>query len=232
MRKTIAMLGVAMLPAVFVGCSSGTAGKAPVTDEEKTVYAVGLTLSQNIDPLHLTPAEVEIVKQAMSDAAAGKPAVKIEEWGPKIGELARAREGKAAGAEKDKAQAYQAKAAAEPGAVKTASGLIYKELTAGTGAMPAATDNVQVNYKGTLIDGTEFDSSAKHGGPADLLLNRVIPCWTEGVQKMKAGGKAQLVCPSEIAYGDGGSPPTIPGGATLVFEVELLKILKPDDKKK
>ena len=220
------------MPAVFVGCSTGTTtGKAPVTDEEKTIYAVGLSLSQNIAPLSLTPAEIEIVKQAMSDAAAGKPAIKIEEWGPKIGELARAREGKMAEGEKSKATAYLAKAAAEPGAVKTASGLIYKELAAGTGPMPAATDMVQVNYKGSLIDGTEFDSSAKHGGqPAEFPLNQVIPCWTEGVQKVKVGGKAQLVCPSDIAYGDGGRPPTIPGGATLVFEVELLKILPPETK--
>ena len=219
-----------LLAAVFVGCSSGTAGKAPVTDEEKTIYAVGLSLSQNVAPLQLTPAEIEIVNQAMRDAAAGKPAVKIEEWGPKIGDLAKEREGRAAVAEKEKAKAYQAKAGAEPGAVKTASGLIYKELTAGTGPTPVASDMVQVNYKGTLIDGTEFDSSYKRGQAAEFPLNGVIPCWTEGVQKVKVGGKAQLVCPSDIAYGDGGRPPTIPGGATLVFEVELLKILPPETK--
>jgi len=183
-------------------------------------------MSQTMAPLQLTPAEVELVKQALSDAAAGKPAVKLEEWGPKIGELAQAREGKAADGEKTKAKAYLDKAAAEAGAQKSASGLIYKELTAGTGPMPAASDMVQVNYKGTLIDGTEFDSSYKRGQPAEFPLNQVIPCWTEGVQKIKVGGKAQLVCPSDIAYGDSGRPPTIPGGATLVFEVELLKIVK------
>jgi len=223
------------MPAVFVGCSTGTTstGKAPVTDDEKTIYAVGLSLSQNIAPLQLTPAEIEIVKQALSDAAANKPAVKLDEWGPKIGALAQARAGKMAEGEKAKGKAYQDKAAAETGAVKTASGLIYKELAAGTGPTPVATDMVQVNYKGSLIDGTEFDSSAKHGGqPAEFPLNQVIPCWTEGVQKVKVGGKAQLVCPSDIAYDDSGRPPTIPGGATLVFEVELLKILKPDAKQK
>jgi FKBP-type peptidyl-prolyl cis-trans isomerase FkpA len=87
-----------------------------------------------------------------------------------------------------------------------------------------ATSNVKVNYKGTFIDGTEFDSSAKNGQPAEFPLNQVIACWTEGVQKMKVGGKAQLVCPSDIAYGDQGRPPQIPGGATLVFEVELLEV--------
>ena len=225
MRKTIAILAVALMPAVFTGCSTGSAGKAPVTDEEKTIYAVGLSMSQTIAPLQLTAAEVELVKQALSDAAAGKPAVVLDEWGPKIGELAQRRQGKAAEAEKTRSKAYQDKAAAEPGAVKTATGLIYKELVAGTGASPAATDSVQVNYKGTLVDGKEFDSSYKGGKPVEFPLSGVIPCWTEGVQRIKTGGKSQLVCPSEIAYGDGGRP-GIPGGATLVFEVELLKILK------
>jgi FKBP-type peptidyl-prolyl cis-trans isomerase FkpA len=116
------------------------------------------------------------------------------------------------------------KAAAEPGAVKTPSGLVYRELTPGTGQSPTAADTVTVNYRGTLTDGTEFDSSYKRNQPAQFPLNRVIPCWTEGVQKMKVGGKSKLVCPANLAYGEQGSPPTIPGGATLVFEVELLGI--------
>ena len=115
-------------------------------------------------------------------------------------------------------------AAAAPGAVKTASGLLYRETAAGSGASPKATDNVKVHYRGTLIDGTEFDSSIKRGQPATFPLNGVIPCWTEGLQRMKVGGKATLGCPSSIAYGDGGRP-SIPGGATLMFEVELLEIV-------
>ena len=123
-------------------------------------------------------------------------------------------------------KAYLEKAAAEPGAVRTPSGLVYRELKAGDGASPQATDVVKVHYRGTLVDGTEFDSSYKRNEPATFPLNQVIPCWTEGVQKMKVGGKSQLVCPAAIAYGDVGSPPTIPGGATLVFEIELLGITK------
>lgn len=122
------------------------------------------------------------------------------------------------------AKAYLDKAAAEPGAQRTASGLVYRQITAGNGASPKPTDIVKVNYRGTLIDGTEFDSSYKRNEPASFPLNRVIPCWTEGVQMMKVGGKSQLVCPASIAYGDAGSPPVIPGGATLIFEVELLSI--------
>jgi len=121
-------------------------------------------------------------------------------------------------------KAYLEKAAAEPGAQKTASGLVYRDITAGSGASPKATDTVKVHYRGTLINGKEFDSSYARNEPAEFPLNRVIPCWTEGVQKMKVGGKARLVCPSSIAYGEGGAPPDIPGGATLVFEIELLGI--------
>lgn len=117
-------------------------------------------------------------------------------------------------------KAFLEKAAAEPGAVRTPSGLIYRDLREGTGTSPSAADTVKVNYKGTLINGTQFDAA----NDQRFGLNQVIPCWTEGVQKMKVGGKAQLVCPASIAYGERGSPPTIPGGATLVFEIELLGI--------
>lgn len=110
--------------------------------------------------------------------------------------------------------------------VKTPSGLVYTELKAGKGPSPTATDTVKVNYRGTLADGKEFDSSYKRGQPAEFPLNRVIPCWTEGVQKMKVGGKAKLVCPPSIAYGDKGAGRAVPPGATLTFEVELLDIKK------
>ena len=119
-------------------------------------------------------------------------------------------------------KAYLEKAAAEPGAQKTASGLVYRDVTAGSGASPKATDTVKVHYRGTLTNGTEFDSSYKRNQAAEFPLNGVIPCWTEGVQRMKVGGKSQLVCPADIAYGDRGSPPLISDGATLIFEIELL----------
>jgi FKBP-type peptidyl-prolyl cis-trans isomerase FkpA len=128
------------------------------------------------------------------------------------------------GASASDPKAYLDKAAAQPGAIKTDSGLVYRELRAGSGASPKASDTVTVNYRGTLVDGTEFDSSYKRNEPAQFPLNQVIPCWTEGVQKMKVGGKAELVCPASIAYQDRGSPPVIPGGATLIFEIELLRI--------
>jgi len=121
---------------------------------------------------------------------------------------------------------YLDKAATEPGAQKTASGLVYRELQPGTGPSPKATDTVRVHYRGTLIDGTEFDSSYKRNEPAEFPLNMVIPAWTECVQKMKVSGKSHLVCPANIAYGERGAPPVIPGGATLIFGIELLGIAK------
>jgi FKBP-type peptidyl-prolyl cis-trans isomerase FkpA len=194
-----------------------------MTDDDKIVYSLGLSIYRSLGQFDLSPAEMEIVKQALSDAAENKPAVDLDTWGPKIQTLAGARASRVSSREKGASAAYLTKAAAEPGAVKTDSGMIYRELRAGTGASPKSTDTVKVNYRGTLTNGTEFDSSYKRNEPAEFPLNGVIPCWTEGVQKMKVGGKASLVCPSELAYGDQGRP-SIPGGATLVFEVELLEI--------
>jgi FKBP-type peptidyl-prolyl cis-trans isomerase FkpA len=195
-----------------------------LTDEQKTIYAIGLSMSQSLSSLDLSPAEVEILKRAFSDAAAGKPAVKLEEWTPKFQAFSQSRSARAAAKQKIVAKAYLDKAALEQGATKTPSGLVYRELVPGTGPSPKATDKVKVNSRGTLTNGTEFDSSYKRNMPAEFGLNQVIPCWTEGVQRMKVGGKSQLVCPADIAYGDRGSPPLITGGATLIFEIELLGV--------
>jgi len=196
---------------------------ALTTDDQKTIYALGLSMAQQLSQMGITPAEYAIVKQALTDAAAGKPALELSAWQPKFGTFANARSVKMAAAEKVKSKAFLDAASAEPGATRAPSGLVYRELAAGTGASPKATDKVRVNYRGTLTNGTEFDSSYKRNMPAEFPLNGVIPCWTEGVQKMKVGGKSKLVCPSEIAYGDQGRP-SIPPGATLVFEIELLAI--------
>lgn len=195
----------------------------PMTDEDKEVYALGLSIYRSLGQFDLSPAEVELVKQALTDAAENKPAVDLTAWGPKLDSFASARASRVASREKAVSAAYLTKAAAVQGAVKTESGLIYREMRAGTGVSPKATDTVKVNYRGTLTNGTEFDSSYKRNMPAEFPLNGVIKCWTEGVQKMRVGGKSELVCPSDLAYGDQGRP-SIPGGATLVFEVELLEV--------
>lgn len=212
------------LPAILLAQTPAPpAASTPMTDEQKTVYSIGLSIFSSLGQFDLSPAELNLVTQALTDAAANKPAVDLNTYGPKIQELQQARSSRVADREKARSSDFLAKAAAEPGAVKTDSGLIYRELRAGTGEPPQASDTVKVNYRGTLVNGSEFDSSYKRNEPAEFPLRGVIRCWTEGVQKMRIGGKAQLVCPSDLAYGDQGRP-GIPGGATLVFEIELLSI--------
>jgi FKBP-type peptidyl-prolyl cis-trans isomerase FkpA len=187
-----------------------------VTDDQKTIYALGLSIYRSLEPFNLSPAELDIVKRALSDAATNKSAEDLDTWGPKIQPLAQTRA-------TAQAQTYIRKAAAQPGAVTTPSGLVFRNVTVGAGPSPQATDTVKVNYRGTFMNGTEFDSSYKRNASIDFQLNRVIKCWTEGVQMMKVGGKAVLVCPSELAYGN--QPPQgIPPAATLTFEIELLGI--------
>jgi FKBP-type peptidyl-prolyl cis-trans isomerase FkpA len=200
---------------------------APKTEEQKTLYALGMLVSRSLSVFNLTPDELEFVKQGLADAVAGKPpAVELGAYNEKVQELARARR-KAQG-EKLAAtyKEFLDKAAKEKGAVKTESGMVYLSLKDGNGASPSGTDTVKVNYRGALPDGKEFDSSYKRGEPAEFRLGSVIKCWTEGLQKMKAGGKARLVCPPALAYGEAGAGDTILPNATLVFEVELLEIKK------
>ena len=200
------------------------AAAAAMTDEQKTIYALGLLMQRSIRHFDLSPEEIEIVRRALVEGAAGSPAVDLDEWGPRIEPLSNGRRLRLAAREKAASAAYLDRAAAEIGAVRTASGLVYREIAAGTGPSPTASDTVKVHYRGTLIDGTVFDSSYERQEPAAFLLAAVVPCWTEGVQRMKVGGRARLVCPSDLGYGDAGAPP-IPGGAALVFEVELLEII-------
>ncbi|MBV9301289.1 MAG: FKBP-type peptidyl-prolyl cis-trans isomerase [Acidobacteriaceae bacterium] len=194
------------------------------TDDEKTIYALGLTIYRSLSQFDLSPTELEIMKRGMADAAAGKPAEDLNTWGPKIQAFARARSARGLEREKAASNAYLENAAAEPGTVKTESGLIYREVKAGTGLSPKATDTVKVNYRGTLVNGTEFDNTYTRNEPAQFALNTVISCWSEGLQKMKVDGKATLICPPGIAYGDRGRP-GIPGGAALIFDIELLDIV-------
>lgn len=198
------------------------------TEDQKTLYAIGAHLTKQLAVFNLTADEFAIVKQGMDDAAQGKKlAADPETYMPNINRLAQARIEVAAQKEKELSKPYLEKAAAEKGAKKLPSGVIYQEIKAGTGAQPKPTDIVKVHYTGSLIDGKVFDSSVQRGQPAEFPLNQVIPCWTEGVGMMKVGGKAKLTCPSESAYGDKGRPTVIPGGATLIFDVELLETKAP-----
>jgi FKBP-type peptidyl-prolyl cis-trans isomerase FkpA len=199
----------------------------PKSEDQKTLYAVGLNVARELKLFNLTSTELEFVMKGLSDAVNGKKlAVEPTAYESKIQQLAAARRKVAGEKQAVAGKAFLDKAALEKGSVKTDSGLVFLSLQEGNGASPAPTDTVKVNYRGTFIDGAEFDSSYKRNQPAEFVLNQVIKAWTEGLQKMKVGGKARLVCPPSLAYGERGAGATIPPNATLVFEVELLEIKK------
>ena len=202
------------------------AAEHPVmTEEEKTLYAIGVSVARSLSVFDLTPAEFEYVKQGLIDAQVGKKSsIEDNSYNGKIQELARARRKISGEKQIGAGKAFLENASKEKGAIKTASGMVYTSLAEGKGESPKAADIVKVNYRGTLIDGKEFDSSYKRGKPLEFKLDNVIRCWTEGVQKMKPGGKAKLVCPPNLAYGDNGAGEQILPGATLAFELELLEV--------
>jgi FKBP-type peptidyl-prolyl cis-trans isomerase FkpA len=194
-------------------------GGDPKSDDERTFYALGYSFGRNLAVFSMSPEELSALKRGIEDASAEKPSlVDVDKFGPRIQELARARQTRSN-------ENFLAKMAKEPGFTKLPSGILFKEVKAGTGPSPKATDTVRVNYRGTLINGDEFDSSYKRNQPAEFPLNGVIKCWTEGLQKMKVGGKAELVCPGDTAYGERPPPGSrIQPNAVLRFEVELLGI--------
>ena len=220
-----------MSPRIFVFClllvtaplGSGATG-APKTDEEKTVYAMGALQARQLKDLLFSERELQLYQEGMRDEFKSDASIDIRAQLQGIQALRQERKGRAAAAEKQASRKYAVQAAKEKGAVVTESGLIFTSITEGLGDRPTIVDTVTVNYHGTLRDGSVFDSSVKRGQPATFALNRVIPCWSEGLQKMQVGGKAKLVCPAEIAYGDRGAGQFITPGAVLTFEVELLGI--------
>jgi FKBP-type peptidyl-prolyl cis-trans isomerase FkpA len=233
MIKNVARYVVLCLCLVWiVGCAQGSgpgASDSPKleTEEQKTLYALGLMVGTNVKQLSLTPEELAVVRAGFSDAASGaEPQVELEVYGPKVEELAAKKMSSGSEEEKKKGQEFADTVAKENDATKTASGVVIRTITAGSGASPGPTDIVKVHYEGKLIDGTVFDSSVERGEPVEFPLGNVVPCWQEAVQLMKKGQKAQVVCPSEVAYGERGAPPDIPPGATLSFEVELLDFKK------
>lgn len=204
------------------------AAEAPKTEEQKTLYAIGLSVARSLSVFNLTPAELEFVQQGITDTFSGKKLeADLVSYNSKIQEMARSRR-KALGEKQVSAgKDFLEKAAKEKGATKTASGMVYAVINEGKGVSPKANDIVKVNYRGTLPDGKEFDSSYKRGNPLEFKLDNVIKCWVEGLQLMKPGGKAKLVCPPDLAYGENGAGELILPGATLAFEVELLEV-KPE----
>ncbi len=234
MKKLLSML---LLSLALVSCNEKAGGIKKVdlkTEEDKTLYSMGFMLGQNLSRLNLTEKELQFIMQGLHTAAMKQePSIKTEEYQSKIGEFFKTKMKTVAEAEKKKGDEYRAKFEKEEGVKKTESGLLYKIEKAGSDTKPKATETVKVHYHGTLIDGTVFDSSVDRGKPISFPLNRVIKGWTEGLQLVGVGGKIKLVIPADLAYGEQGAPPKIPGGATLTFDVELIEIEAPkDDTKK
>lgn len=227
------LLSCSLVLLIGFGPAAFAAGPDLTTDEQKTLYTLGLLVSRSLGNFSLSEAELELVKAGLTDGALQREQkVDPQQFIPKVQELQKTRVAAVTAAEQKAGEAFLAKAAAAPGATKTESGLVINTITPGTGPSPKAEDTVTVHYHGTLADGTVFDSSVQRGEPATFPLQGVIKCWTEGVQRMQVGGKSRVVCPPAIAYGDRGAPPRIKPGATLAFEIELLEIVPQDAKPK
>lgn len=231
MKKTWVYLSLLLSALVLTACNSNDPKKISLeSEDDKTFYAMGYMLGGNLQRLNLSDKELSALYKGIAMAAKGdKSEVDMATYQGKIQDVFKARMDKVAQKEKESGKAFIEKFVKDEGATKTESGLAYKVIKEGTGASPAANDIVEVHYHGTLADGTVFDSSVERGKTIEFPLDRVIKGWTEGLQTMKVGGKTKFVIPADLAYGDAGAPPKIPGGATLVFEVELFKVTKAAD---
>lgn len=234
MKQTLVFLSLLLSSLILSSCNSSDPKSIKLeSEDDKTFYAMGYMLGGNLQRLSLTDKELAALYKGISMASKNeKSEVDMATYQARIQEVFKSRMDKVAEKEKSAGSAFLDKFVKEEGATKTASGLAYKVIKEGTGASPTAEDVVEVHYHGTLSDGTVFDSSVERGKTISFPLNRVIKGWTEGLQTMKEGGKTKFVIPADLAYGEAGAPPKIPGGATLVFEVELFKVTKAADANK
>ncbi len=225
MRITLLMMMIALLGTGIVGIAIAEE-KKPTTLEERFSYGLGLRMGTDFKERGYA-VEPELLMQGLQDALDGKePLMTMDEAQAAMMELQQISQKKAADQKKVEGDTFLAENAKKEGVKTTASGLQYKELQAGTGATPTADDKVKVHYKGSLLNGQEFDSSYKRGEPATFGVGQVIKGWTEGLQLMKEGSKYELYIPADLAYGDQGAGRAIGPGETLIFEVELLEIVK------
>ena len=229
------LLAICLLSGLTAVGTAAAADPELKTADDKAVYALGAFLAArgSLNALALTPNELAILQMGISDQATEKPLkVDLEKSMSDIQTFATKRMPAAADAraiiEKKKGKAYLETVAAKPAVKKKGSGFYMETVAEGQGTSPVPADTVKVNYKGTLVDGKVFDESAKSGGPSTFRVGQVVRCWQEALEFMKPGGKAKVYCPPELAYGDVWHGMDIPPGSTLVFELELLEIVKPD----
>ena len=194
------------------------------TEEEKTFYYMGTMLGENLSRLKLTDAQLESVLRGVRESVKGT-AIQLDDaiYQAKLQEMAQQASSATSAAEKRQSTKFLEKMAAEDGAIVTDSGIVIREIVAGTGNTPTVESVVKAHYHGTLRDGTVFDSSVERGQPFTASLSNVIQCWQEAITAMKEGGKSNITCPAEMAYGDRAAG-KIPAGSALNFEVELISI--------
>ena len=231
--RTLLLLALLAAPAARAQAPAPVApppgGAPPASEEERTLYAVGVVAADSFRVFQLTPAELAVVERGLADALAGRAlAVDMKTYGPKVSQLAAQRTEAAS-------RVALARWSQEKGAVTTPSGLVYVPTVEGKGRSIGPDDVVRLHYEARLADGKVVDSTRKKGEPAEVHLARAIKCWSEGLQRMKVGGRATLACPPSLAYGERGLAPSNPGGALLVFDVEVVDVpatlspVKPSD---
>ena len=211
------------------GAAPAASGGAFKTEDERTFYAYGYRVGQNLASTAPSDGEAKAISRGVYDSITGKPeAVPMALYLPKVQEMATKRLAAKSEVVKAKGREFAEKFAKEDGVKPIPMGGFILTIKEGDGAAPTAVDTVKFNVRSTLINGTEVE---KRGEPLNIPLKSGLPCWTNGIAMMKVGGKAKLVCPSEVAYGDQGHQPTIPGGSTMIFEIELLNVASPEAEK-
>jgi FKBP-type peptidyl-prolyl cis-trans isomerase FkpA len=220
------LVALLALSACDSGAPAATTPAQLVTAQDSTLYAVGQGMAGQFS-LHelFTLQELEIVNRGFNDGVLESGSFDLSKYLESMNDLIQTRRTERASRLQAEGDAFVAEAGKQAGAVTTASGLVYIEEIAGTGAMPVVSDSVSVHYEGSFTNGTVFDSSYRRAEPTRFLLGQVIPGWQEGLQLMKVGGKAKLVIPANLAYGEVGSAPAIPPNVPLVFIVELLEVI-------
>ena len=225
--KRTLWLAATLLLVVFVGAAYAEEAKLE-TEDDRTLYAFGVMIAARMPKFDPTPEEIDKIVAGLKDGLQGKePRVVMADYAEKMDPFFQKRMAEASTSEMEAGVRFREEVAKQAGAVTSDTGVIYIEIEAGSGTQPVDGDSVKVHYEGKLRDGTVFDSSIVRGEPVTFQVDGVVPCFSEGLKKMKAGGKARLVCPPEQAYGNRGTP-RIPPGATLSFEVQLLEVTGAD----